>query len=325
MKESKKALITGISGQDGSYLAELLLGKGYDVVGVVRRSSMPENQTTRIEHIRNEVRLVYGDVTDGAFMLSLVMREQPSEIYNLAAQSHVGVSFDAPEHTAQATGIGALNVYEAMRLGCPTARLYQASTSEMFGNNKDDDGFQREGTPMQPVSPYGCAKLFAHNLLVNYRSAYGLHMSSGILFNHESPRRGANFVTAKVVRESIRVKRGQVDAVYLGNLEAHRDWGHARDYVWAMWSMLQQPEGDDYVVGTGLTHSVRELVETVFERLGLDMDKHCRKDERYYRAEEIKIKICGDSTKAREILGWSPRYDFDALIDDIIEHWEAKL
>ncbi|MHC5059198.1 MAG: GDP-mannose 4,6-dehydratase, partial [Planctomycetota bacterium] len=287
-------------------------------------SSMPENQTTRIEHIRTDVRLAYGDVTDGAFVLALMVKEQPNEIYNLAAQSHVGISFHNPEYTAQATGIGALNVYEGMRLGCPTARLYQASSSEMFGNSIDDDGFQREDTPMRPVSPYGCAKLFAHNLLVNYRHSYGLHMSSGILFNHESPRRGTNFVTAKVVKEAIRVKRGLTDAVYLGNLEARRDWGHAKDYVWAMWKMLQQPEADDYVVATGVTHSVRELVETVFERLGLDMDKHCRKDERYYRAEELDF-LHGDSTKARTVLGWSPKYDFDALIDDMIAHWEVKL
>src|SRR5688572_8388661 len=263
----KRALITGINGQDGSYLSEFLLDKGYEVHGILKRNSVAETQTTRIEHIRDRIFLHYGDVTDLSSLNYIIKETKPQEIYHLAAQSHVRISFDQPLYTANATGIGTLNLLEAVRLMDPSIKIYQASSSEMFGNSVDADGYQRETTPMNPVSPYGCAKVFSYHLARNYRNAYKLFVSNGILFNHESPRRGTNFVTNKVCKEAVRVKYGQNDKLELGNLDASRDWGHAKDYVRAMWLILQQSEPDDFVCATGVSHSVRNLVDYVFGKL----------------------------------------------------------
>ena len=257
----KTALITGINGQDGSYLAELLLEKGYRVWGTIRRNSSPEYNTTRIDHIFANLDLVYADLTDMSSLISVLQKAKPDEIYNLAAQSHVRVSFDAPIYTAEATGVGTLNLLEAIRLTCPEARVYQASSSEMFGNNIDEAGFQRETTPMDPVSPYGCAKVFSYNICNNYKNSYGMHSSNGILFNHESPRRGINFVTNKVVNGAVAIKQGRKKTLTLGSLAASRDWGHAKDYVKAMWLMLQQDEPDNYVCSNGVSNTVQELVD----------------------------------------------------------------
>ena len=312
----KTALITGINGQDGSYLAELLLSKGYEVWGTIRRNSSPEYNTTRVDHIFSRVNLVYADLTDMSSLVSVLQKAKPDEIYNLAAQSHVRVSFDAPIYTAEATGLGTLNLLEAIRLTCPEARIYQASSSEMFGNNIDEDGFQRETTPMAPVSPYGCAKVFSYNICNNYRNSYGMHISNGILFNHESPRRGVNFVTNKVVNGAVDIKQGRAMKLVLGNLAASRDWGHAKDYVKAMWLMLQQDEPDNYVCATGVTHTVQELVDYTFGALDLPTD-FVITSQRFERPEELHL-LKGDSTKLRTKLGWEPEYTFEDMLDEMI-------
>lgn len=312
----KTALITGINGQDGSYLAELLLEKGYDVWGTIRRNSSPEYNTTRVDHIFGRVNLVYADLTDMSSLVSVLQKCKPDEIYNLAAQSHVRVSFDAPIYTAEATGLGVLNLLEAIRLTCPKARVYQASSSEMFGNNIDDDGFQRETTPMDPVSPYGCAKVFAYNICNNYRNSYGMHVSNGILFNHESPRRGINFVTNKVVNGAVDIKQGRKNHLLLGNLYASRDWGHAKDYVKAMWMMLQQDEPDNYVCATGVSHTVQDLVDYTFGVLGVDT-KHVKKHPQFERPEELH-HLKGDAYKLKFKLGWEPTYTFETMLDEMI-------
>lgn len=313
----KTALITGINGQDGSYLAELLLEKGYRVWGTIRRNSSPEYNTTRVDHIFANVNLVYADLTDMSSLISVLQKAQPDEIYNLAAQSHVRVSFDAPIYTAEATGVGTLNLLEAIRLTCPKARVYQASSSEMFGNNIDEDGFQRETTPMDPVSPYGCAKVFSYNICNNYKNSYGMHISNGILFNHESPRRGINFVTNKVVNGAVDIKQGRARHLVLGNLAASRDWGHAKDYVKAMWLMLQQDEPDNYVCATGITNSVQYLVDYTFETLGLKTDEYVKTSQKFERPEELHL-LKGDSTKLRTKLGWEPEYTFEEMLDEMI-------
>jgi len=313
----KRALITGINGQDGSYLAEFLLDRGYEVWGTIRRNSSPQYNTTRIDHIFDKVKLVYGDLTDMASLVSVLQKAKPHEIYNLAAQSHVRVSFDQPIFTANATGIGTLNLLEAIRLTCPEARVYQASSSEMFGNNIDKDGFQRETTPMAPVSPYGCAKVFSYNICNNYRNSYDMFICNGILFNHESPRRGVNFVTNKVVQGAADISKGKKDKLYLGNLNATRDWGHAKDYVRAMWMMLQVDEPDNYVCATGVSHSVGDLVNYCFDSLGLNPDDHVVIDEQFLRPEELE-HLKGDSTKLREKLGWQPEYTFEKMIDEML-------
>ncbi|MEO5857557.1 MAG: GDP-mannose 4,6-dehydratase [Pyrinomonadaceae bacterium] len=320
----KKALITGINGQDGSYLAELLLEKDYRVFGIVKRNSITESQFSRIDHIRHETELFYADVTDLASLNRVIANVRPDEIYNLAAQSHVRVSFDQPILTAQTTGIGALNVLEAVRLSQPKARVYQASSSEMFGNSVDPDGYQRESTPFNPASPYACAKVFAYHASRNYRNSYDMFVSNGILFNHESPRRGTNFVTNKICREAVRIKYGLADIISLGNLEARRDWGHAKDYVKAMWMILQQDAPDDFVCATGVTHSVRDVVDHVLTRLDIDWEGTVTIDERLKRPEEV-LNLRGDYSKLREQAGWTPTYSFESMLDEMVEFWLAEL
>ena len=318
---TKRALITGITGQDGSYLSELLISKGYEVHGIIRRSS--SFNTERIDHLYHDphektVRLIlhYGDLTDGSSLRSIISQIQPTEIYNLGAQSHVRVSFDQPVYTVEADALGTLVLLEAIRGACPKARYYQAGSSEMFGKVLETP--QTETTPFYPRSPYGCAKLFSHWQTVNYREAYGLFASNGILFNHESPRRGETFVTRKITRAATRIKEGLQHALYLGNLEAKRDWGFAGDYVEAMWLMLQQDEPDDYVVATGETHSVREFVQAAFSILALDWERYVHLDPRYLRPTEVDL-LLGDSSKARKKLGWVPKIGFHQLIEMMVE------
>ena len=312
----KKALITGITGQDGSYLAELLLSKDYEVHGVIRRAST--FNTERIDHLYqdphiNGVRLFlyYGDLADSTNLIKLLYRIQPDEIYHLAAQSHVRVSFDIPEYTGDVTGLGTIRILEAIRETGLRAKFYQASSSEMYG--KAQEVPQRETTSFYPRSPYGAAKLYSYWLTVNYRESYGMFACNGILFNHESPRRGETFVTRKVTRAAARIKAGLEEKVYLGNLDAKRDWGYAKEYVEAMWLMLQQKEPDDYVIATGETHSVRELLEETFSYAGLDWRKHLAIDERYYRPAEVDLLI-GDPGKAKRKLGWEAKTQFKDLV-----------
>ena len=316
----KKALITGINGQDGSYLAEFLLDKGYQVFGTLKRNSVAENQTARLETVYDKIKLFYADLTDLSSLISVIQKTQPDEIYNLAAQSHVRISFDQPVYTAQVTGIGTLNVLEAVRLIKPDAKIYQASSSEMFGNSIDSDGFQRETTAMYPVSPYGCAKVYSYNICRNYRNSYNMFISNGILFNHESPRRGTNFVTNKVVKEAVKIKLGLSNKLALGNLDATRDWGHAKDYVHAMWMILQLESPDDYVCSTGVSHTVKELCDYVFNKLGLSYQDYVTMDEKFLRPEELN-DLKGDPTKLKQDTGWEPTYTFETMLDEMIEYW----
>lgn len=326
MQESKRAIITGINGQDGSYLAETLLDKGYEVWGTVKRNSVAENQTSRLDTTYDRIKhnLQYVDMTDLASLIRIVKEAQPDEIYNLAAQSHVRISFDQPIYTVNTTGVGSLNLLEAVRMVKPDTKVYQASSSEMFGNQLDDDGFQRETTQMHPVSPYGCAKVFAYNISRNYRNSYDMFISNGILFNHESPRRGSNFVSNKIVKTAVEIQKGLRDELRLGNLNATRDWGHAKDYVEAMWIILQQEKADDFVCATGISHSVGDMVEYVFGKLGMDWTKYVKKDPKYFRPEELE-DLKGDSSKLRELTGWQPKYTFETLLDEMIEFWKNEL
>lgn len=323
---NKIALIIGANGQDASYLAELLIEKGYKVHGTVRRNSVPESQTTRIEHLFHKklITLHYMDLTDPLSVESVINQTQPDEIYHLAAQSHVQISFELPKYTLDVNGGGTLSVLEAVRKFSPKSKVYHAATSEMFGNTIDGDGYQRETTPLNPVSPYGCSKLYAHSLCNNYRNAYNMFICSGILFNHESPRRGINFVTNKVVLEAVKIKLGLSNELVLGNLGAMRDWGHAKDYVQGMWLMLQQETPDDYVLATGVSKSVRDLVNYVFDKLELDVDTHVKSDDKFQRAEELHF-LQGDATKAKEKLGWKITYTFETMLDEMIDYWVKKL
>jgi len=317
----KKVLITGINGQDGSYLAEFLLNKGYEVWGILKRNSVAENQTARInDEIYPKLKLEYADLTDLASLIRVIQKVQPDELYNLAAQSHVRISFDQPLYTANATAIGALNVLEAVRMVSPNTKVYQASSSEMFGNSIDSDGYQRETTSMNPVSPYGCAKVFAYNISRNYRHSYNMFISNGILFNHESPRRGTNFVTNKVCKEAVKIKLGLSNELKLGNLDATRDWGHAKDYVRAMWEILQLDKSDDFVCATGVSHSVRELCDHVFSSLDLDYKEYVTQDKKFLRPEELH-NLKGDSSKLVETTGWTHDYTFESMLDEMIEYW----
>ena len=320
----KKALITGISGQDGSYLSELLLKKGYNVWGLVRRNSSPSNQTSRIDHILDKLNLRYGDLTDPLSLINIINEIKPDEIYNLAAQSHVRVSFDIPQYTACTTGIGTLNLLEAVRQINPNIKIYQASSSEMFGNNIDSDGYQRESTQMSPVSPYGCAKVFSYNICNNYKNSYNMFISNGILFNHESPRRGINFVTNKVVKCAVEIYKGTRVNLPLGNLNATRDWGHAKDYVKAMWMMLQQDTPDNFVCSTGISHSVEDLLRYVFGKLDLDYKKYIIQDKRFLRPEELK-DLKGDCSKLKRATSWEPTYSFETMLDEMISFWKERL
>jgi GDPmannose 4,6-dehydratase len=317
---NKIALITGINGQDGSYLAEFLLEKGYEVHGTLKRNSVAENQTARLDNIFDKIKLHYADLTDLSSLISVIQKVLPDEVYNLAAQSHVRISFDQPIYTAQVTGVGTLNVLEAVRLIKPECKIYQASSSEMFGNSIDSDGYQRETTSMNPVSPYGCAKVYSYNICKNYRNSYGMFISNGILFNHESPRRGTNFVTNKVVKEAVKIKLGLTNELKLGNLDATRDWGHAKDYVEAMWIILQQDKSDDFVCATGVSHSVKELCEYVFGKLSLQYTDYVTFDEKFLRPEELN-NLKGDSLKLKSLTGWKPKYTFETMLDEMIEYW----
>jgi len=317
----KKALITGITGQDGSYLAELLLSKGYEVHGIIRRSS--SFNTERIDSIYKDrhdkgsnLFLHYGDLSDSSSLIKILGETQPEEIYNLAAQSHVRVSFDIPEFTGDVTAIGTVRLLDAMRHVVPKARFYQASSSEMYGLVQEVP--QKETTPFYPRSPYAAAKMYSHWITVNYRESYGLHATSGILFNHESPRRGETFVTRKITRAVARIKAGLQEKLFLGNLEAKRDWGYAPEYVEAMWRMLQQEKAEDYVVATGETHTVQEFLDVAFARAGLDPKKHVAFDERYLRPAEVDLLI-GDASKAKKKLGWEPKVKFKQLAEIMVD------
>jgi GDPmannose 4,6-dehydratase len=322
----KKAFITGISGQDGSYLAELLVEKDYDVYGIIRRHSIAESQETRIDHLVSNglVKTDYGDLLDNSSLYKLLALIKPDEIYNLGAQSHVRVSFDVPQFTMQTNMIGTLNLLEAYRSICPKSKFYQASSSEMFGNEIDEDGFQRETTAMKPVSPYGCSKLAAYCIVRNYRNSYNLFASNGILFNHESPRRGENFVTAKIARGAAAIKKKQLDKLELGNLDASRDWGHSKDYVDAMHKILQHHEPDEFVISSQESHTVRDFCESAFSHVGLDYKDHVTQNPKFMRPEELKT-LKGDSTKSRTALNWNPEYNFDSLVKDMVDYWMEKL
>ncbi|HUJ15423.1 MAG TPA: GDP-mannose 4,6-dehydratase [Thermoanaerobaculia bacterium] len=319
---AKRALITGITGQDGSFLTELLLEKGYEVFGIIRRSS--SFNTDRIDHLYRDpheegtrLRLIYGDLNDSSSLNTILRNTQPDEVYNLGAQSHVRVSFDVPEYTGDVTGLGTVRLLEAIRETGIRPKFYQASSSELYGKVVETP--QNERTPFHPRSPYGCAKAYAYFITVNYRESYGLFACNGILFNHESERRGETFVSRKITRAATRIKLGLQDKLYLGNLDARRDWGYAKDYVEAMWLMMQAEEPDDYVIATGETRSVREFLDAAFGLVGIDWKRHVDIDPRYYRPAEVDL-LHGDATKAQKKLGWRPRVPFDDMVRIMVDH-----
>ena len=320
----KKALITGITGQDGSYLSEYLLEQGYEVHGIVRRHSVAENQNSRLKNLIDDIHTYYGDLLDVPSLTRIITDVKPDEIYNLGAMSHVRISFDMPSFTIQTNALGVLNLLEVYKNFAPEAKFYQASSSEMFGNSVDEDGVQRLTTPLNPVSPYGCAKLLAFNLVRHYRNAYNLHACNGILFNHESPRRGSNFVTNKVVKTAVQIHKGKKDKLELGNLDSYRDWGHSKDYVRAMNMIINHDTPEEFIVSTGVTHSVRELCDLVFSKLGMNYKDYVIQNPKYMRPEELKY-LKGDCSKAKEVLGWKPNYTFDSMIEEMISEWGKKI
>ena len=314
----KKALITGISGQDGSYLSEYLLSLGYEVHGILRRHSVAENQDARIREL--EVITHYGDLTDELSLVRILQENEFDEIYNLAAMSHVRISTDMPSFTIKTNSLGVLNMLELCRVLQPNAKFYQASSSEMFGNSIDEDGCQRITTPMHPVSPYGWSKVLAYNLVRHYRAGYNKHYVNGILFNHESHRRGSNFVTNKVVKTAVQIHKGLRDKLELGNLDSSRDWGHSKDYVRGMHAILTNDEPKDYIISTGDTHTVRDFCRYTFDKLGKNYKDYVTQNPKFMRPEELKF-LKGDSTPIREELGWKPEYTFDSMLDEMIEFW----
>mgnify|MGYP001333333526 FL=1 len=316
----KKALITGIAGQDGSYLAEYLLTLGYEVHGMVRRNSTPENQSSRLSVDLKNLYTHYGDLSDISSINKLLLDIKPDEIYNLAAQSHVRISFDVPQYTVQTNALGVLNLLESYRQISPSSKFYQASSSEMFGSSVDSDGYQRETTPFSPVSPYGCAKAFGFNICKNYRNAYKLHIVNGILFNHESPRRGSNFVTNKVVKTAVEIKKGIKKRLELGNMDSYRDWGHSKDYVRAMHLIINHTKPDDFVVSTGKTTSVRQMTNYVFKKLDMDYKDYVVQNPNFMRPEELEY-LKGDCSKLKKTFNWEPEYSFEMLMDDMINFW----
>jgi GDPmannose 4,6-dehydratase len=320
---TQRALITGITGQDGSYLTEYLLSLGYEVHGIVRRQSVAENQSCRLQHVNDSIVRHYGDLTDEYSLSTVVKKVQPDEIYNLGAMSHVRISFEVPSFTIKTNALGVLNMLECLRQEAPEAKFYQASSSEMFGNSIDSDHFQRLTTPMTPVSPYGCSKVMGFNLTRHYRDAYRLHASNGVLFNHESPRRGTNFVTNKVVKTAVEIKKGRAKILELGNLDSCRDWGHSADYVRAMHMITNHNTARDWIVATGESHSVRELCAYVFEALDMNYKDYVVQNQKFIRPEELKF-LKGDSTDIRNILGWKPVYTFETMLDEMIEYWLAQ-
>lgn len=320
----KKAFITGINGQDGSTLAEYLLSLDYEVHGILRRNSTAENQDNNISHLEGQIKTYYGDMSDVSIIEKLLKEIQPNEIYNLAAQSHVKVSWDVPSFTLNTNGNGVLSILEAYRNNCPDAKFYQASSSECFGLSVDEDGFQRETTPMNPTSVYGCSKVLGYNLVRHYRRAYKLNTCNGILFNHTGTRRSSAFVEAKIVKTACMIKLGLEDTLWLGNLDSYRDFGASKDYVRAMHLILQHNIADDFVVSMGSTHSVRQMCDYVFDRLDMDYRDHVKVNEKYIRPEELPY-LKGDSTKIRETLGWKPEYTFERLFGEMIDHWMKEL
>jgi GDPmannose 4,6-dehydratase len=320
---TKRALITGITGQDGSYLSEYLLELGYEVHGIVRRHSTAENQSSRLHHINDQITRHYGDLIDEHSLMTVVRQVKPDEIYNLAAMSHVRISFDMPSFTIKTNSLGVLSMLECFKQECPEGKFYQASSSEMFGNSIDSDLHQRLTTAMTPVSPYGVSKVMGFNLTRHYRDAYKLYAVNGILFNHESPRRGINFVTNKVVKSAVDIKKGRLDKLELGNLDSYRDWGHSKDYVRAMHMMVNHSEARDWIVATGETHSVRELCKYVFSSLGMNYEDYVVQNEKFMRPEELKY-LCGDSSDIKTVLGWKPMYTFETMLDEMIEYWNNK-
>jgi GDPmannose 4,6-dehydratase len=318
------ALITGMAGQDGSYLAELLLSKGYTVHGVVRRNSVPEHQKSRLDHLAREVTSHYGDVLDSSAISRILDEVAPDEVYNLAAQSHVRISFEVPQFTANTNALGPLHILETIRNSGSKCRFYQASSSEMFGVGVNQDLNQNEKTEMLPVSPYGISKLFAYHTTRNYRKSYGIHASNGILFNHESPRRGSNFVTSKIIKSAVEIKYGMKNELILGNLDSYRDWGHAKDYVRAMQLILQHDTPGDWVVATGESRSVRDLLKLVFGILDLNYQDFVKQDSRFFRPEELPY-LRGDATKIRQELKWEPKISFEELINEMVTFWLNQL